>query len=391
MREPARPIRVALVADLLEERWPSMDLVADMLAAHVGNLASSRDFDVTLLRPAMPRRMRAVGRFINRFWDYPRWLRNKAREFDVFHVIDHSYAHVVHALPADRTVVTCHDIDAFLPLVAPELSRTKLPLALTRRVLSGMQRAAHVVCDSHATLDEALHYGLLSASQMSVLPLGTRPGFGPDPSLAAETALDTLIGARRSDRIELLHVGSCIARKRVDLLLQVFAAIRTIEPAAHLLKAGGAFSAEHERLIASLGLEEHITRVPFLEPSQLAALYRRADVLLLPSEREGFGLPLVEALACGTPVLASDLPVFREVGGSSVTYCASADVSSWVDAFRQLRGATVPERAQRRRAGLDRAAQFSWERYAAAMLQFYRLIGAPSGAGRVSPIEQVSA
>ena len=123
-------IRVALVADLLEEHWTSMDLVADMIVANLAS-AETTGVDATLIRPTLPMTVtQRVGarvgmdRYIRRFWSYPRWLRVQRLRFDAFHIIDHSYAHLTHTLPCDRTVVTCHDIDAFLPLVSPGQTRS---------------------------------------------------------------------------------------------------------------------------------------------------------------------------------------------------------------------------------------------------------------------------
>ena len=66
--------------------------------------------------------------------------------------------------------------------------------------------------------------------------------------------------------------------------------------------------------------------MPLLDRDELADLYRRAALVLLPSDREGFGLPVVEAMACGTPVVASDIPALREIGGDAAAYCAPGDV-----------------------------------------------------------------
>ena len=96
--------------------------------------------------------------------------------------------------------------------------------------------------------------------------------------------------------------------------------------------------------------------MPFLEPAVLAALYRRAALVLMPSEAEGFGLPLVEAMACATPVIASDIPVLREVGAEAAVYCAVADVPAWSAARRRdaaRDGPANPERWAERRAGGD--------------------------------------
>ena len=114
----------------------------------------------------------------------------------------------------------------------------------------------------------------------------------------------------------MLHVGSTIARKRIDTLLRVFAGIRRARPDARLVRVGGPFTAEQRALVRELQLEDAIVVLPFLDRSTLAAVYRQSAVLLLPSEREGFGLPVLEALACGTPVIASDIEALREVGAS---------------------------------------------------------------------------
>ena len=119
------PLRVAIIADYLEEGWPSMDLVADMLMEHLASEHAGA-VDATLVRPPMRRRAsrlfagaRSFDRVLARFFDYPRALRRSAARFDVYHVVDHSYAHLVHALPAERTLVTCHDLDTFRSILEP--------------------------------------------------------------------------------------------------------------------------------------------------------------------------------------------------------------------------------------------------------------------------------
>ena len=113
-------LRVGIVADYREENWPSMDLMADMLLQHLPSAADG----VTAVRIEAPFSHRVgrltrrgepavTDRILNRFFDYPRWLRSQDFDVDLFHIIDHSYAHLVHALPRERTIVTCHDIDTF--------------------------------------------------------------------------------------------------------------------------------------------------------------------------------------------------------------------------------------------------------------------------------------
>ena len=130
---------------------------------------------------------------------------------------------------------------------------------------------------------------------------------------------------------------------------------------------------EQQRQAERLGVAGAIVQLPFLERPQLAAVYRRASVLVLPSDREGFGLPVVEAMACGTPVIASDIPALREVGGDAAIYCPPGDVRGWVDGLTQFERAMADPavRDTRRAACLTWAAGFNWSRYAAAMAALY--------------------
>jgi glycosyltransferase involved in cell wall biosynthesis len=123
--------------------------------------------------------------------------------------------------------------------------------------------------------------------------------------------------------------------------------------------------------------------LPFVDRSTLAAIYRRSALLVIPSEREGFGLPLIEALSCGTPVVASDIPALREVGGDAVTYCGVGDVAAWSDTIAALleeRERHPAEWTQRRQRGMQRADAFSWSTYAEEIVRVYARIAGPAAA-----------
>ena len=323
-----------------------MDLVAEMLLGQLRGQRFAASLDVQMLRPSLTPRGRGIGRYINRFWDYSRWLRTRANSFDIFHIVDHSYAHLAHVLPATRTVVTCHDADAFMPLVDPSVIPTRLPKVLTRFVLSGMRKAACVTCDTAATRDEVGKYDLVRPDRLVVVPVGVHPALTSTAVPDSDAALEQMLGPVHPDVPELLHVGSCIPRKRIDLLLRIVASVVEVNPRVRLVKAGGSLTAEQQELARSLGVDAHIVQMPFLETGTLAALYRRASVALVTSEREGFGLPVVEALASGTPVIATDIPVLREVGGGAASYAPLGDIAAW----QLARADDAAQRRQRERA-----------------------------------------
>jgi glycosyltransferase involved in cell wall biosynthesis len=380
-------MRVALVRDFAEEGWPSMDLVGDMLfrnlAEHcatqiaVSQLCPRFHSRLTLI-PMLPSKLAANGdRWINRFVQYPLWLRHRRSQYDLFHVIDHSYSQLVHSFPAGRTVVTCHDLDTFRCLLDPaQERRPRWFRAMTRRILDGLQRAAHVIAVSAATREELLKHKLISAERISVIPNGVHPACSLLPEPAADGTASALIGRAHPDQPILLNVGSTLPRKRLDVLLRVFAAVRAGMPDARLVRVGG-FTSEQERLAADLNIRDAIVSLPFLERDVLAAVYRSATLLVHTAESEGFGLPLVEAMACGCTVIASDIPVLREVGGSAAIYCRVADVDDWrITVTRLLRESTQNrDRWELYRAkSLENAARFSWAENARQTSLVYRKV-----------------
>jgi len=369
-------LRVAVLADMLEEGWTSMDLVASELVRCLQE-EPALGIDPRLLRPrlltlAMPwhRRIPSWQRVINRFWLYRRTLP-AVRGLDVFHVVDHSYAHLVLHLPPGRTVVTCHDTDAFSPLVGGAHA-TGLPPFLVKRIVEGLRRAAVVVCPSRVTAAAVVDSGLVPSSRVVVVPNGV--DLEATDLETRDTRAAPLLGPP-GEFVDVLNVGSTIGRKRIDLLLKVFAEARRRYPRLRLVRVGGPFTASQERLARELGVRDHIVVLPLVDRTVLAAVYQRAALLLATSEREGFGLPVAEALAVGTPVIAADLPVVREVAADAATLVADPDERAWTSALCSLldehgtRPGSWLERVARARS---RGAVFSWSRYARAMSAIYR-------------------
>jgi glycosyltransferase involved in cell wall biosynthesis len=385
-----KPVRVGVVCDMREEGWHSMDLVADMLFDHLPSVARD-DVIATRLRPPMIKRwtrLPIVGaggraqlgdRLTGRLWDYPRWLRPQRGDFDVFHIVDHSYAHLIRELPAERTIVTCNDTDAFEAARETKTSRLDPLRLLAAHVLDGISRASHVACISEATRQDLLATGRVDPARTSVVYLGAHPTCTPVPDAEADAAIEALLdaGAARpapdARGFEVLHVSSTIPRKRIDVLLEMFSKFHRIHPEARLIRVGGVLTREQHRLAERLDVGDALVELPFQERRQLAALYRRASVVVLPSDREGFGLPIVEGMACGTPVIASDIPALREVGGSAALYAPSGDVARWVEVLEQLKTEQTDSlaRERRRAACLNTAAKFDWRRYAAQMATLY--------------------
>lgn len=377
-------MRLAIICDYLEENWHSMDLCAQMLLKHL-QVEHTPSIQAIGVCPAFNWRCKHIpwigkkhfayntDRLLNRFWDYPDYLRQQVTDFDLFHVADHTYAQLVHVLPPERTGVYCHDIDAFRSLVEPEQEpRPGWYRAMSRRILRGLQSCAVVFYSTADVRKQIEHYQLVEPSRLVHAPYGIAPEFGM--SLENVSIADQQVITQIGEAPFLLHVGSCIKRKRIDILLEVFARVRAIYPELRLVKVSGEWTQSQQQQIAQLNIGESIIYLQGLQRTTIAALYRRASAVLLTSEAEGFGLPVIEALACGAIVVASDIPVLCEVGGQGVVYCSTEDVSGWVKTVEQL--LANPTSAPGINVRLTEAQKYSWSTHAQIIAQSYsRLAG----------------
>jgi glycosyltransferase involved in cell wall biosynthesis len=341
--------RLAVLTDYPDEGWPSMDLCGDMLLAHLRGVEAERvcpPFRRVFGRlPRVGRKNAAFNadRLLNRFALFPRAIRGLRGRFDAFHVVDHTYSQLLLALPAGRAGVYCHDLDAFRCLIEPARDpRPRWFRALAGRILAGFRRAAVVFHNTRAVGDELLRWNLVDPNRLIHAPLAPAPEFAPDGPAEPGSYL--------------LHVGSCIPRKRIDVLLGVYERVRAKRPGVALVQAGGRFDPAQREWADRLGVRQ----VRDLTRGQLAALYRGAAAVLVPSEAEGFGLPVLEALACGAPVVASDIPALREVGGPAVAFRPVADLPAWEEAVLREVDAGRGEAAER----LAWAGRFSWAKHA---------------------------
>ncbi|MFY2564150.1 glycosyltransferase family 4 protein [Corallococcus terminator] len=364
--------------DPREEGWPSMDLVGEALVD--GLAAHPREVAVQGVRPPLRSVLRGLPRLgvrhaafnadrvLTRFALYPARALLARPRFDAFHVVDHSYAQLVHVLPASRTGVYCHDLDAFRSVIEPHREpRPTWFRLMARAQLRGLERAAVVFHNSQAVRAELLSHGVVDPSRLVWAPLGVSPEYGLS-SAPGDRSQDVL--SALGDRPYLLHVGSSIPRKRLDVLFDVFAALRTRHPELRLVQQGGALNASQREQVARLGIGDALLQPPWQERATLAGLYRNAKAVLIPSEAEGFGLPLIEALACGVPVVASDLPVLREVGEDASLYCPIGDVPAWTQTVDSLlTGRQPPPPLETRRA---RAARFTWAAHTRTILEAYQ-------------------
>jgi glycosyltransferase involved in cell wall biosynthesis len=255
---------------------------------------------------------------------------------------------VVRVLP---TVLTVHDL---LPLRHPEW----VPGGRAR-ALQALMRAAVRAADRVVTVSEASAADLreLLGRSAHVVPNGVEPA-------------DPLRRGPAGARPFVLTGGNRMPHKNFERLLQAWALIPPAE--RPLLVVTGSHGDDPLRpLVARLGLKADVDLRGWLDADELAELYDRAAAYVFPTLFEGFGLPVLEAMARGCPVVGSDLPVLREVGGDDMAYVDPRDPAAIAAAVRAV---VTDDAAQARMAaaGRKRAAAFTWQRAAEATAAVYR-------------------
>ena len=371
--------RVAILHDMVEEGWPSMDQMGELLTARLPAFAPR--LQITPVRHPLVRvasrgplgRHAApffADRLLNRMVLYPRRVRRTVRgRFDVYHVIDHSYAQLALDLPGPSTVITCHDVDAFRSLVEPDAEpRPAWFRMLARRVLQGLRSARVVVCGSSAARDDLARFGLVAPSALRVVANGIDPALLEPATPAAHRRAAELLPPQRGV-VDLLHVGSDIPRKRLDRLIDLAGALHSRGHRIRLVRVGSPLRADTRRRAhdASFG---DLVELPFLDRGVLRAIYERSRMLLMTSDREGYGLPVLEAFAAGTPVVASDIPALRESSGGLAACVAPEPLDGWIDAVERVLAASDVDgrEAAVRRA---RAASCTWDHHVRGLLPIY--------------------
>ena len=356
-------MKVTLFRDLPTERWWSMERYADELTRALRQIGC--DARSYLAARPLPQLRGAPSTLANYAWRstiYP--LAARVHQGDINHIADHSYAHLIYALDARRTVVTCHDL---APLALNE--GRGIGRRLWLRSFRAMQRAAHIIADSGFTRAEILRYSNYPAERITVVPLAVSAEFFEPVTDADAHALRERY--RLSDRRVVLHVGSCAPRKNIETLLQTFAALR--DPKIALTQIGGSFTAPQLAQIETLGLRDRVRQIQRVAEAELRAWYRAADVVVLPSLYEGFGLPVLEAMASSAPVICANVSSLSEVAGDAAILIDPREPAKLAEAIRSvLDNATLAAAFCAR--GLVCARQFTWERTARATLAVYQKV-----------------
>lgn len=272
-------------------------------------------------------------------------------------------SHVLPAVHPRRSVVTVHDLGyLYYPEAHPTLSRWYLDLSTRYNA----RVATRVIADSAATQRDLMaRYGIPAAKITVVYP-------GRDPAIAPVRDGARLAATLARYRLApgyILYVGTLHPRKNLTRLVEAYALLRQQPPPRGgwpPLVLAGKRGWMYDRLrarVRELGLEREVIFPGYVPQADLAALYSGAACLAMPSLYEGFGLPVLEAMACGVPVVAADASSLPEVAGDAALLVAPTDVTGWAAALARLL-VEAPLQRELVARGFEQAARFSWQRCA---------------------------
>ena len=371
-------MRIALNARILQAPRTG---IGHYVAELVNALRSDTDIEIELFHgwgwsSAMPEaampgysRLTPLLRQIPGAYQARRWLEQKRFDQARAHGIDLYHEPSLWPLAFDGpTVITLHDLTH---LHYPETQPPARLQEIERRLATGVRQAQVILTDSQAIADEAQSCFGLPAERFVVAPLGVAERFHPrdahtiDPVLKAHAV---------TAREYFLCVGTLEPRKNLRLALRAHAllpeAVRQRFPLLIVGMAGWQreqFSAELRQALAS----GHVCLLGYLPDEHLAQLLAGARALIFPSLYEGFGLPVLEAMASGTPVVLTRASAMPEVAGDAGNYIEPDNADGLRDALIRLLDDQVHWQACRE-AGLQRARLFSWQRCAQATAGAYR-------------------
>ncbi len=283
---------------------------------------------------------------------------------DLFHATDFV---LPPTLPRARSLLTVHDLSF---IRAPNAASPPLRRYLEAVVPRSVERADHVLADSQATKDDLIEIYRTPADKVSVLYSAVDGCFA---RVTDEMALQEVLDRHDlKDKTYALSVGTVQPRKNYSGAIRALSKIRDQGIDLHYAVAGGSGWLEDEiyRSIRETAMEDRVHILGFVPDEDLPALYSGARALLAVSLYEGFGLPVLEAMACGTPVITSNLSSLPEVAGDAGILVDPLDTEAISDAIMRLL-TDVALRQQLVAAGFEHVKRFSWASAASQLKSIY--------------------
>lgn len=268
--------------------------------------------------------------YIDKFGVFPSLLRKAIKWADVVHICDHANSVYLEYLRSVPHVVTCHDLLAIRSALGeiPQYRTGWTGRQLQQLILKSLSEAQHIVCVSEATRRDLLRLVNISEGRVSRVYNALNYSYARMDSREAECRVRRLLVD--PSRSFVLHVGGNQWYKNRLGVLQVFSLVRkmAVGRKLQLVMVGKPWTAEMRRSVVKHGIADVTFELAGVTNEDLRALYSTATMMLFPSLQEGFGWPIVEAQACGCPVVTSRRSPMDEVGGNAAIYVDPDDPES---------------------------------------------------------------
>ncbi|MCS7251195.1 MAG: glycosyltransferase family 4 protein [Thermoflexus sp.] len=368
-------IRIGLDARLLAYRREGIARYILELAARLPNVIDDPEIRLVIFRSRKDRNTQVPGPRVQTayVWTPPhhRWeqwiwpLEITLRRVSLLHSPDF----IPPFAGSFRRVITVHDLHF---LKYPDFMTMESRRYYAGQIEQAVRVADHIITVSQTTRADLMAYFGLPSNRISVVYGAASAVFRPLPPEVTQESL----GRLDLEPGYILFVGTWEPRKNLPMLLRAYARLldrRSRTPSLVIAGRRGWLYQEILEWPHRLHIVDRLRWIEGPDDQTLAALYNGAAFLAFPSLYEGFGLPAVEAMACGTPVIVSDRGALPEVVGDAGIILPAEDESRWTEAMEAL--LEDPEaREQLRRKGLERATAFSWDRAAAETWEIYRQV-----------------
>ncbi len=295
--------------------------------------------------------------------DFPLSIDRWAGPFDLFHSPDF----VLPPLHRTPGILTVHDLSF---MQHPDGAVPKLRRWLNKVVPDSVHRARHILADSQSTKEDLITLLDVAPSKISIVGAGVESRFKP---IADASTLSSVRQKYRLPERFVLGLGTLEPRKNYEGLIEAFNLLQSDHPDLHLVIAGGKgwlYDSIFETAKKSPA-SSRVHLIGFVADEDLPALYSLAQVFAFPSHYEGFGIPVLEAMACGTPVVAANNSSLPEIAGKAAVLLSATDTTALSDAIGQflLRSSLHEEY---RKSGIEQAKKFTWKVAAEKLLTVYQ-------------------
>jgi glycosyltransferase involved in cell wall biosynthesis len=336
----------------------SMQIYADQLLKRIRPLLQNEE----QLEDWLPGKIRLNGNF--RYWDqYVRyqWL-SRGVQGDVNHVIDHGYGHLLHSLTKEKSIVTFHD--SVVNKLDDISWRTRFSVQYS---FLALRKAARIITDSKISRHDFLNLVNVPEERVHVIYPGVDPAFQILPDR------DALRKHYNLPSNYVLHVGNNLPYMNVDGVLQTFQHLIKKGLDVSLVRVGERLSPKQEMFLENAGLKNRVMQLGTIPLNDLVAIYNYAGLLIYPALYAGFGLPPLEAMACGTPVICSNRGSLPEIIGDAALMIDPEDPAKIAEAAAGLLTDSKLQEVYRAR-GFAQAKLYSWDKTAAEVLSVYRSV-----------------